>query len=198
MIFPRHVVWRLVLQCIRAFSKNHKALVLIESGPIQSAADVIKLEVEAKVILTFKKDSTCLPKFTYDYAFFSTILAFLETQEVFATHADRIRAADAVCKRQNVLVNGANFSRAAFFDCLHGIFRPDMGLTAEADVEAHLAVTAFHAKENYGNRGAPRKENVNPQFNKRKAATIEATRIRRVMQILNPILDKCVLTFLLS
>jgi hypothetical protein len=39
MIFQRHVVWRLVLQ----FPQINKALVLIESGPIQSAADVIKL-----------------------------------------------------------------------------------------------------------------------------------------------------------
>ena len=48
-----------------------------------------------------------------------------------------------------------------------------MGLTAEADVEAHLTVTAFHAKENYGNRGALRKD-ANPQFNKRKTAPMEA------------------------
>jgi hypothetical protein len=149
--------------------------VLIEYGPFQSAADVIKLEAEAKVLLTFKEFSTCRSKFTYDSAFFSTILAFLETQEVFATQADRIRAADAVRKLQQVLENGIDISRAAFFDCLHGIFRPDMGLTAETDVEAHLAVTAFSAKENYGNRGASRKENTNPQFTKRKAASMEAT-----------------------
>ena len=71
MAFQRHVVWRLVLQCIRAFPQINKALVLIESGPIQSAADVIKLEVEAKVLLTFKEYSTCRPKFTYDSAFFT-------------------------------------------------------------------------------------------------------------------------------
>ncbi len=39
---------------------------------------------------------------------------------------------------------------------MHGIFPPDMGLT-EGEVEAHFAVTAFQAKENYVNRGAPRK-----------------------------------------
>ena len=50
-----------------------------------------------------------------------------------------------------------------------------MGLIAEPDVEAHLAVTAFHAKENYGNRGASRKKNANPQFTKRKATSMEAT-----------------------
>ncbi len=156
----------------------NKALVLIESGPIQSAADVIKLEVEAKVLLAFNEYSTCRPKFTYDSAFFNTILAFLETQEVFATQADRIRAADAVSKLQNVLENGTDISRAAFFDCLHGIFGiiicPNMGLTAEVDAEAHLAVTVFHAKENYGNCGTPRKENANAQFKKRKTAPIEA------------------------
>jgi hypothetical protein len=73
---------------------------------------VIKLEVEAKVL-------TCRPRFTYDSAFFSTIFAFLETQEVFVTQADRICAADAIRKLQNVLENGTDISRAAFFDCLH-------------------------------------------------------------------------------
>jgi hypothetical protein len=69
---------------------------------------------------------------------------------------------------------GTDISRSAFFDCLHGIFRPYMPveLTAEADVEAHLAVTAFHAKENYGNRGALRKEKANPQFTKQKTTSI--------------------------
>ncbi len=64
MALLRHVVWRLVLQCIRTFPQNHKALVTIESGPIQSAADVIKLEVEAQVLLIFKEYSTFRPKFT--------------------------------------------------------------------------------------------------------------------------------------
>jgi hypothetical protein len=49
-----------------------------------------------------------------------------------------------------------------------------MGLS-EFDAEAHLAVTAFQAKENYVNRGASRKENVNTQFTKRKAAPTELT-----------------------
>ncbi len=73
-----------------------------------------------------------------------------------------------------MLGNATDIPLTAFFDRLHGLFRPDMGLTVEADAEAHLAVTAFHAKENYGNRGALRKENVNLQFNKRKAAPMEA------------------------
>ncbi len=77
MVFQRHVVWRLVLQRISAFPQIIKALILIESGLIQASAGVAKLEEEAKVLLIFKEYSTCLPKLTYDSAFFSTILAFL-------------------------------------------------------------------------------------------------------------------------
>ena len=88
-----------------------------------------------------------------------TVLAFLETQEKFATEADRIRAVDAVHKIQSVLENGTNISRAAFFDRLHGIFRPDMGLT-DGEAEAHLAVTAFSAKENYEKESRRRNRGV--------------------------------------
>jgi hypothetical protein len=49
-----------------------------------------------------------------------------------------------------------------------------MGLT-DGDAEVRLAVTAFSAKENYGTCGASRKENANPQFNKRKTAPTELT-----------------------
>ncbi len=40
MFFQRHVVWRLVLLCIRAFPQINKALVDLEKEPIQSSADV--------------------------------------------------------------------------------------------------------------------------------------------------------------
>ena len=181
MVFLCNVVWRLILQCIRAFPQIKRALILIESGSIQTSADVAKLEEEAKVLLTFKELSTCRPKFTYDSAFFSTVLAFLETQKKFATEADRIRAADTVHKLQSVLgrENGTNISPATFFDRLHGIFCLDMGLT-EGEAEAHLAVTAFQAKENYVNCCLSRKENVNTQFNKRKAAPTEMTMEQKV------------------
>ncbi len=151
------------------------ALTSIESTPINSPAEVNKLEANALMLLTFKEFATCQPKFSHDSAFFGRITAYLETQE-FATPADRNRAADAVRKIQARLESGNDFSRSAFFDILNGIFRPNLGLTADADVEAHLAGTAFHAngKENYGNRGASRKENANPQFAKRKS-TMEAT-----------------------
>jgi hypothetical protein len=83
---------------------------------------------------------------------------------------------DAIRKVQGYLGSGHDFPRSAFFDILYGIFRPNLGSNVEADVEAHLAVTAFHAngKENYGARGVSRKENANPQFTKRKSPT-EAT-----------------------
>jgi hypothetical protein len=151
------------------------ALTSIELSPINGPADVIKLEADAYMLLTFKEMASCRPKFSHDSAFFSTMTAYLETQE-FATPADKNRAADAVRKIQGVLESGNDFTRSAFFDILHGIFRPNLGLTIDADVEAHLAVTAFHAngKENYGNRGASRKENANPQFAKRKSP-MEAT-----------------------
>jgi hypothetical protein len=175
MIFQRHIIWKMSLQCIRAYPQINKELTIIESKPITSTADVNYLEEKATVLLTFKEMATCRSKFSHDSAFFSTITAYLETQE-FATPADRNRAADVVRKLQTGLECGTDISRQAFFASLHGIFRPNLGLTAEPDVDAHLAVTAFHAngKENYGNRGAPRKDNANPQSNKRKS-TMEAT-----------------------
>ncbi len=84
---------------------------------------------------------------------FSTVLAFIEAQETYRTETDRLCAADAVRKLQHMLENGTSISRAAFFNCLHGIFRPNMGLTS-GDAEVRLAVSAFSAKENYGTRGA--------------------------------------------
>ncbi len=142
--FQRHVVWRLVLRCIRAFPQINKALVDLEKEPIQSSADVTRMEEEARVLLTFKEYSTSRTKFHYDFAFQHTVLAFVEAQEKLHTETDRIRAADAVHKPQNLLENGNGNSipRAAFFNRLHGIFRPNMGLT-DGDAEIHLAVAAF-------------------------------------------------------
>ena len=169
MIFQRHVVWKLVLQCIRAYPQISMALTSIEATPINNPADVNKLEADAHMLLTFKEFATCQSKFSHDSAFFGTVTAYLETQE-FATPADRNRAADAVRKIQAQLESGNELSRPAFFDILLGIFRPNLGLTAVADVEAHLAVTAFHAEgKDYGNRGTSRKENANPQSAKRKS-----------------------------
>jgi hypothetical protein len=172
MIFQRHVVWKLVLQCIRAYPQINMALTSIEATPITNTADVQKFEAGANMLLTFKEMACCRPKFSFDLAFFSTTIAHLETQE-FATPADRNRAADAIRKVQGYLENGHDFKRSALFDILNGIFRPNLGLNVEADVEAHLAVTAFHAngKENYGARGFSRKENANPQLAKRKSPT---------------------------
>ncbi len=53
MVYPRNVVWRLSLQCIRAYYQINRALILAEQGPIHSQADVAKLEEEAKMLLTF-------------------------------------------------------------------------------------------------------------------------------------------------
>ena len=174
MFFQRHVVWRLVLLCIRAYPQINKAIVELEARSIQSSDDVSKLEEEARLLLTFKEFSTSKAKFAHDHAFQQTVLAFIEAQETFRTETDRLRAADAVRKLQNMLENGITISRSAFFNSLHGIFRPNMGLTP-GDAEVHLAVTAFSAKENYGTRGASRKENANPQFTKRKPAPTELT-----------------------
>jgi hypothetical protein len=170
MVFQRHIVWKLVLQCIRAYPQINMALTSIESIPLNNTADVNKFEADANMLLTFKEMAACRPKFSFDSAFFGTTIAHLETQE-FATPADRNRAADAIRKIQGYLESGNDFPRSAFFDILYGIFRPNLGLNVAADVDAHLAVTAFHAngKENYGARGFSRKENANPQQAKRKS-----------------------------
>ena len=69
----------------------------------------------------------------------------LHSLALFATEADRIRAADTARKLQSMLESWTKISRATFFDRLYGIFRPDMGLS-EGDAEVHLAVTTFQAK----------------------------------------------------
>jgi hypothetical protein len=127
MIFQRHVIWKLVLQCIRAYPQINR-VTTIESTPINCPADVNKKEADAYVLLAFKEFATCRSKFSHDSSFFSTITAYLETQE-FATPADRNRAADVVRKLQAGLESGSDISRAAFFASLHGIFRPNLGLT---------------------------------------------------------------------
>ena len=167
MVYQRNVVWRLSLQCIRAYSQINRALILAEQGPIQSQADVAKLEEEAKMLLTFKELSTCKDRFSHDHAFFSNVLSFLETQDKFIIEADRIRAAHTVRILQGMLESGHDIPRPTFFDRLNGIFRPDIGVT-DGDADAHLSMTAFHAKETSGTRGAYVRKDATPQFPKRK------------------------------
>ncbi len=114
MFFQRHVVWRLVLLCIRAFPQIKKALVELEGGSIQSSADVSKLEEDARVLLTFKEFSTSRPKFTYDSAFQHTVLAFIEAQEKFHTETDRLReptqsANSRTCSRTGQVSHAQHF-----------------------------------------------------------------------------------------
>ncbi len=93
------------------------ALTSIESTPINSTTDVHKFEADANMLITFKEMASCRPRFSFDSAFFSTMIAHLETQE-FATPADRNRAADAIRKVQGILESGNDFPRSAFFDIL--------------------------------------------------------------------------------
>jgi hypothetical protein len=129
MVYQRNVVWRLSLQCSRAYYQINRALIQAEQGPILSQADVAKLEEEAKMLLTFKELSTCQARFSHDHAFYSNVLSFLETQDKFIIEADRICAAHAVRSHQGMLDSGHDIPRPTFFDCLNGIFRPDIGVT---------------------------------------------------------------------
>jgi hypothetical protein len=55
MIFQRHVVWKLVLQCIRAYPQINMALTSIESTPINNTADIHKFEAGANMLLTLSR-----------------------------------------------------------------------------------------------------------------------------------------------
>ena len=121
------------------------------------------------------------PKSSYDKLFFDNVLSSLEGQEGFSKEVDRVRAVRNIHRLRDAMEKG-DVSRVTFFDRLTEIFAPDIGVN-EGDADANLAETAFHAKEFSGQRGAPsRKENVNPQFPKRKVPAEEMTTEIKLMQ----------------
>ena len=186
MAFQRHVVWKMVKQCIDAYPQIARSLGKLEISPLTSRNDVERMRKEAMVLLPFKEMSTCRPKFTYDNQCFSNVLSSLESQEGFAKEGDRARATKTIRLLQGIPESGNTIPRETFFDRLSEIFLPNIGLNDE-DAEAHLASTAFQAREMSGQRGQGAqyrnsKENMNPQTGKRKAPADEQSMLLKNVQ----------------
>ena len=125
MAFQRHVIWRLVKQCIDAHNQIGRALSALEIIPLRSRLDVSNMEAGASVLLSFKEMSACRPKSSYDKFFFDNVLSSLEGQEGFSKEVDRVRAVRNIHRLRDAMEKG-DVSRVTFFDRLTEIFSPDI------------------------------------------------------------------------